>query len=227
MYKVLMIDDDVFYSRKYKSALELLGFMVTLTSTLKDFLDQLNFTDYDAYILDIYLPDESNIFDIIDTAGGWRTGFELCKKIKSLKPNTKIVALTHANLDEKMGQFTLDNSVSYYSKLQFPPYTFALEFLRDINYYNNLTKEIYNIPVTNLIEETEKSLKSKNNSSYELKLIITKLDTIVDALNKGNQISLREKVIDFLNVSSSVASISPYIYPYIKTLVDYFKEFFI
>jgi two-component system response regulator MprA len=80
--KVVIIDDDVELCRTVGAALESYGWTVEMVHSGKDGLQLLSSFNYDAIVLDWYMPD--------------LVGTEVCKQYRSIGGNTPILFLTGA-----------------------------------------------------------------------------------------------------------------------------------
>lgn len=90
---IIIVDDNPFSMRAYKSALSLKGFSVIVVSTVAEFLELFEKTkDIEALILDVMLP--PGPFDLHDAKDGLDTGLLLLKKIREANSELPVVLLT-------------------------------------------------------------------------------------------------------------------------------------
>lgn len=135
-YSVILLDDDIYRAEQYADALcETLCFDCDTVYDAKSLFQRVRTQNYDAYILDIHIIDAERYFGVAETLGGWRTGLVVYQKLRDMKPDSIIVALTHSELPEAVEWFTSDESSAYFNKQDYPPHDFSialLEFLRPL-----------------------------------------------------------------------------------------------
>ena len=105
--KVLWIDDDLFSIRHAVERLEDNGHSAKTACGVWEALHILekNQFQFDLILVDVMMPNDSELFDEIDTHGGFHTGIALAKKIKKEKPNMKIVGCSLMNSSEVRNWF--------------------------------------------------------------------------------------------------------------------------
>lgn len=219
MYNILLLDDDIYRLYSYKDELSLLDFNTTICSEINDFLELSLNNDYDAIIVDICLPD-NGVISSIASMGGWRTGLELCKKIREHK-SSKLIALTYSTLPEVVEWFTQDESVEYFNKEKFPPKEFA--------FFLNKVLSNPDASLDELLSNTEIASHLKNISEYattqklpELNIIADKLDTIILLLNRNENKNALSSIKETLGLLANISSVLS-LYEPLKSLVIYLK----
>ena len=125
-YRVIILDDDYYRAQQYEDALNDTGFFdCEVTENVRDLFEKINQCEYDAYILDVHINDRSRYFGRSETLDGWRTGLVTYQRIREIKPDAIVVALTHSKLPEVVEWFTSEDFVKYYHKEKYPPRKFA------------------------------------------------------------------------------------------------------
>lgn len=138
-YKVIILDDDTYRSQQYVDQLNMRGFDAATTDSIPKVLELATFEEYDAFILDIQMNDTTSVFSSTETYGGWATGLALYHKLRDIRTDVKMVALTYSNLPEAVEWFTHDESVDYFNKEEYNPKNFPEALYHSLNhYYENI-----------------------------------------------------------------------------------------
>ena len=213
MYKILMLEDDMFLLFQYAESLKDNGFYVDYTTNIEEFYSSAINSEYDAIVCDINLP-ANNFLSDIETMGGWRTGLAICKKIRLNGSDAKLIALTNSMLPEAVEWFSQDESVAYCNKRYFPPLEFAIAL-----------KSILDNPDYTFgeLEETDTLhyhlLYSRNQLPDTQDEIINKLDKIIESLNSNDNKSFKSSLIDFISLSANISGVLTAL-PTIKELLS-------
>ena len=64
--KILLVEDDPLFASMVSANLGQNGYDVTLTATAADFFEKVDSNIYDCLIMDLTLPDEDGIVDLLD-----------------------------------------------------------------------------------------------------------------------------------------------------------------
>jgi len=78
--KILIIDDNISQCKVIKKNFELYGYSVVALDSPEEALYILDWEDFDAIITDLCMP--------------WMSGAEFCRRIRTIKPDTLIYALS-------------------------------------------------------------------------------------------------------------------------------------
>jgi CheY-like chemotaxis protein len=222
MYKVIMIDDDEYLLRDYAECLEDLKFNVHITADIKEIIERIESEEFDAAILDIQMnPD---IFDTIMAYGGKRTGLILAKKIRDLKPDIPLIALTTSTLPEMVEWFTYDDYVKYYNKRQFNELDFAIslkEYLDWVYDNNNDDDKDYKTA----IDKIEKCKRYVVNNDVKSDEVLNQLIKIADILEKRDKNAVKENITETISLFSNITTVAT-MPSVIKELVEIIKIIF-
>jgi predicted nucleotide-binding protein len=89
--RILIIDDDVFYSYYALNLLtEIGGYVVTQCHSVDEGLRMARKGKFPLAIVDLKMPPGKS-FDSIDTSGGHKTGLVLAREIRKVSPSTKVI----------------------------------------------------------------------------------------------------------------------------------------
>ena len=136
-YRVIHLDDDYFVARDYQDALHETGdFDCYITESVRELLTKTRSEEYDAHILDVRMRDVSQYFGAGETHDGWITGLLTFQKIREIKPDAVVVALSNMEATAAPSWFTSDDHLLYCSKEEHPPQKFAsvlISYLEKIN----------------------------------------------------------------------------------------------
>ncbi len=134
-YKIVIVDDDVYRAQQYVDQLNIHGFDAIAIDSIPEVLEIASYEEYQGFVLDIQMNDTSNIFSLTETHGGWATGLALFHKLRDIRPDVKIVALTYSTLPEAVEWFTYDESVDYFNKEEYNPKMFPTALYHSLNDY--------------------------------------------------------------------------------------------
>lgn len=89
--RILFIEDEKFFLEQLQMAL--IDYEITPAYSASSGMELIQSRDFDAVLLDIMMPPPSDVDpEFVDY--GRSTGVELCRQIRSIKPDIPIVALT-------------------------------------------------------------------------------------------------------------------------------------
>lgn len=218
MYKILMLEDDQFLLFQYTDILKDYGFNVDSTTQVKEFYLKATENDYDAIISDINLSADGFLSDI-ESAGGWRTGLAICKKIRLNGSDAKIIALTNSTLPEAVEWFSQDESVAYFNKYDYPPLEFAIALKQILNNPDYTFCEFDEAETLRYkLLSTRHSLDEVDNDE-----LLSRLDLIIDALENNNTKSFLSYVDNFISFLANTSTILSTV-PTLKKLVLYLSN---
>jgi len=217
-----MIDDDEYLLRDYAEYLEDLNLNVYITSEIEILFEQIENHEYDAAILDIQM--DPGKFDYIKAYGGKRTGLLLAKKIRNIRPDIPIVALTTSSLPEMVEWFSQDESVRYFNKREYNELAFAiaLKDYLDFTYgYSSESDKNYILAQKRLIECKKRVVISDMEDNQILK----NLNQILVAIEKKDSNSAKKNIVGAIEIFSNISSVAslPLI---VKDLFDIVKLLF-
>lgn len=211
MYKVLMLEDDRFRLYEYAEVLNENGFLVTATSSVNEFVENIS-EEYDGYIIDINIYSEESIpYTNIDTMGGWKTGYVIAKSIREKKPFAYIAALTNSCLPDVRKYFSKNDSVGYYNKLCYPPYEFAIALYSQMSKYLDGTTVSFNTSTCDsfILKEALKDYRKyfEIHEFPDKHEIIKRLDEIIEMMGKEKSQDINNKIFNFVQLVSSLLTI--------------------
>jgi predicted nucleotide-binding protein len=94
--RILIIDDDIFYSYYALNLLtEIGGYVVTQCHSVDEGLRMARKGKFPLAIVDLKMPPGKS-FDSIDTSGGHKTGLVLAREIRKVSPSTKVIVQSAA-----------------------------------------------------------------------------------------------------------------------------------
>lgn len=117
--RVLFVDDDIYLMQQYVEAMTDAGYSVSPATSADEALDLARIESFDAIILDIMMP-PGRSFNLIETAGGFKTGIALARELKSLLPDSRMLAFTISHDPEIEEWFTIDETVGFLAKPALP-----------------------------------------------------------------------------------------------------------
>jgi predicted nucleotide-binding protein len=95
-FRILVIDDDVFYAYYAANLLtDLGGYVVTQSHSVDEGLELARRGKFPLAIVDLKMP-HGKCLDDIDTSGGHRTGMVLARQIRKASPSTRIIVQSAA-----------------------------------------------------------------------------------------------------------------------------------
>lgn len=123
--RIMLIDDEQRRMEQYVEELQDNGHEVVLQGEVDLALSMLenDSRPFDLIVIDLSMPPGA-AFAFEDTVGGSRTGLHLYDRIKGLRPNQKIVALTNM-LDARVAERLRREGVRFYRKPETLPFHFA------------------------------------------------------------------------------------------------------
>jgi predicted nucleotide-binding protein len=92
---VLYVEDDKYQAIPYEHAFRDAGFKVTIKKSVRQCLAAFRSHKFDVIVLDVMMSGGKEI-NRIESAGGFRTGLALARKIRESDPSTPLVALTNS-----------------------------------------------------------------------------------------------------------------------------------
>lgn len=95
-FRILVIDDDVFYAYYAANLLtDLGGYVVTQSHSVDEGLELARRGKFSLAIVDLKMP-YGKCLDDVDTSGGHRTGMVLAREIRKASPSTRIIVQSAA-----------------------------------------------------------------------------------------------------------------------------------
>src|ERR1035441_2567908 len=101
MKRLLIVEDDHFYSQRIRELLEGYGINVKIVRTVQDALKE-NPKDYCAAIIDVMLPNDPEKSGIgpEETRGGYCSGLAIAKKYLAKQPKFFILVISSSNIEK-------------------------------------------------------------------------------------------------------------------------------
>jgi CheY-like chemotaxis protein len=161
---ILFIDDDKFDSMNYITRLRDSGFHVKYMSSAINGLFEAERNRYTLIIVDIMMPKPKN-FSIIETAGGYKTGIALTRRLIENGNYDYIVGLTNSTDRSVYDYFEKQNEFRCFCKRTTTPD----DFLKIVN---NLVRGIFYMPKVFIVHGHDQTmlLELKNYLQNKLKL---------------------------------------------------------
>ncbi len=107
---ILVVDDDLIFSKSFVSVLKEKGYNVELANTGNSAIAELENRYFDVVFLDIKLPDTN--------------GVEVLKEIKTIRPETKVIMITAFSYNEFAEELIQLGAFAYFCK----PFDMSLAF---------------------------------------------------------------------------------------------------
>ena len=93
IFKVLFVEDDIYFRQKYIDKLECEGFEVSTANNLTEAKGSIKNSPPDFVIIDVMMPSGGMVADF-ETRAGFRTGVVLGKWLLKYYPNIKFIGFS-------------------------------------------------------------------------------------------------------------------------------------
>jgi predicted nucleotide-binding protein len=115
--RVLIVEDDHFYSQHIREHLADLGVESTVAGSAQDALN-FDLSQFDAAVVDVMLPNNPNVSKITDeeSRGGFMTGVAVARRLVIKKPALRIIMMSSIVTNVEAESWALQQSVPFVTK---------------------------------------------------------------------------------------------------------------